>query len=78
MSEAADRRKRRLVSHPCHGCIDAVASRLGGYNCDYGRRTGKARSLICPPGELCTVKTVGERPVNRVAPAWPFLQNRGA
>lgn len=44
----------------CKGCVDCV--KLGGYwTCDYIGHTGKPRSLICPPGKLCTVKSTRPR-----------------
>lgn len=54
-----------MEKHPCEGCIDWVPisptnthySRV----CDYIGRTGHARSLICPPGEGCTVKSTKPR-----------------
>lgn len=51
------------MSHPCKGCVDAcvVQSGHGNYTCDYLLNNGHARSLICPPGELCTVKSTVPR-----------------
>ena len=44
----------------CKGCVDCI--RLGGYwTCDYIGHTGKPRSLICPPGRRCTVKSTRPR-----------------
>lgn len=45
-----------MSKHPCQGCVDWVT--CGGDRiCDYIGHTGHARSLICPPGALCTVKS---------------------
>ena len=53
------------MSHPCEGCIDWVPlSTTAGKAkrvCDYIGHTGHARILICPPGELCTVKSTVPR-----------------
>lgn len=56
-----------MGKHPCEGCVDWVPrSSTGGFAyaggcCDYIGHTGHARSLICPPGEKCTVKSTTPR-----------------
>lgn len=51
------------MAHPCKGCVDAyrIHGSINLYVCDYMLHNGKARSLICPPGELCTVKSTVPR-----------------
>lgn len=60
--------------NPCYGCkyFDCInnsapngPSALNA--CMYICYTGHARSLICPPGEKCTVKTVAPRKRRRKA-----------
>ncbi len=52
----------------CRGCVDLAKMGVkSAYWCDYIGHNGKARSLICPAGELCTVKSTRRR----VAPAGP-------
>jgi len=46
----------KLAPAGCEGCIDLAYDGL----CKYNLRTGMSRG--CPPGEGCTVKTVGPRP----------------
>lgn len=55
--------------HPCKGCVDA--SRVYGtcqYVCDFLLHTGRARSLICPPGAECTMKSTKPRPLEEIKP----------
>lgn len=47
---------RKKAPPGCEGCIDLTGDGL----CRYAVRTGHRRG--CPPGEGCTVKTVGPRP----------------
>ena len=56
------------MEHPCKGCVDAVVSPMGvgGYLCDYLVRNGRPRSLICPPGQGCTTKSVRPRTKDEV------------
>lgn len=51
------------MSHPCKGCVDAcqLQANREEYTCDYLLHNGHPRSLICPPGELCTVKSTVPR-----------------
>lgn len=51
------------MTHPCKGCVDAceVQSNRREYTCDFLLHNGHARSLICPPGALCTVKSTVPR-----------------
>lgn len=49
-----------MGKHPCTGCVDWVVSGAERV-CDYIGHTGHARSLICPPGALCTVKSTARR-----------------
>ena len=53
------------MTHPCEGCIDwvPVSVTYGGSDrvCDYIGHTGHARIKICPPRELCTVKSTVPR-----------------
>lgn len=49
----------------CADCIYRCYITAGLYCCDYIGCTGHARSLICPPGALCTEKkTVRRAPPN--------------
>lgn len=49
--------------NPCAGCMYYRRMYWSGdgetKSCDYLLVTGHARSLICPPGEGCTVKKIG-------------------
>ena len=57
------------MTHPCKGCVDA--SRIYGtrqYVCDFLLHTGRARSLICPPGAACTMKSTKPRSLDDIKP----------
>ena len=45
----------------CEGCIYRAYICSGLYCCDYIGFTGHARSLVCPPGKLCTLKKAAPR-----------------
>ena len=53
----------RSGKNPCAGCMYYRRVYWSGdgeiKSCDYLLITGHARSLICPPGEGCTVKKIG-------------------